>query len=117
MDPVIQNLNLITMIFQRAAILASIGVKQAGHGGYSNGTFNTMELRMPDGMELYLEIRGTGSWCVALAGGLVMHSTGQWVYERSPSNRTPGFLHHTRYSTPQEALDALNRMLPALEGR
>jgi len=57
MDPVIQNLNLITMIFQRAAILASIGVKQAGHGGYSNGTFNTMELRMPDGMELYLEIR------------------------------------------------------------
>jgi len=67
--------------------------------------------------QITIEYRGTGSWCVALAGGLVMHSTGQWVYERSPSNRTPGFLHHTRYSTPQEALDALNRMLPALEGR
>ena len=48
------------------------------------------------------------SWAVRTHGGLVMSKDGEFSYEPMPSNRDEDFFKQYRFSSPKEAISAIN---------
>ena len=56
-----------------------------------------------------IEWRGQDAWAVVQMGRYVLLKSGGWEYEPMPSERTDEFIKNSRFSTPQEALEAYRK--------
>lgn len=69
-----------------------------------------IETDNPDLRDTRIESRGPSAWVIHDIA-FVLNKQKEWVYESLPSSRTEEFIEQTRFKTPEEALEFLEKCL------